>query len=821
MAIALKGSTSKMTTGSTTEDITLPGSPAKDDICVLALALDSSSGSGWVNTAGWNNVYTLSGLPEFEVYWKRMGATPDTVVSVTAGAASRRMATVIQTWSGVDTTTALDVTSTTATGASGDPDPASITTVTDNAVVIAIGAWDDDTFTDAAAPSGYGDLIEQETTGAAANQGATVAMASKLVTSFGAENPGAFSGSGDDEWAAVTMALRPGASGTEISATTDALVLTEFAATLTLDVEVTASTDTLVLTEFAATVANDTEISATTDALVLTEFPATITYDVDVLATTDALVLTEFTATVANDTEIAATTDALVLTEFPATITYDVDVQASTDTLVLTEFAASIDRDITANTDTLVLTEFPATVSLTADTEISATTDTLVLTEFPATITYDVDVLATTDTLVLTEFPATVANDTEISATTDTLVLTELPATVANDTEIAATTDTLVLTEFPATITYDVEVTASTDTLVLTEFPASVDRDITASLDALVLTEFPVTITYDVDLQAGADTLVLTEFPASIDRNITATTDTLVLTEFPATVANDTEIAATTDALVLTEFPADVVFDGVDTEVAATTDALVLTEFPAAISHDVDVAATTDALVLTEFPVAITYNVEVTASVDTLVLTEFPTTISLDTNITVSTDTLILSTHAAFIGVVSTTAILGVGDQMLANRQDTTFPLEVYVDDTGGVVGLIITASLRDVADSTSYLDFDDLTFKTSGWVAKTKTLTGFGSGFYGTTVDFSAVTNLPLGHLSVEYSVSGAVTAVNSDIISFKDMDTTKIDELWKLQGLDSANPMTVTPTSRAAGAGVTQVISGDGENTSTVTRT
>ena len=46
-----------------------------------------------------------------------------------------------------------------------------------------------------------------------------------------------------------------------------------------------------------------------------------------------------------------------------------------------------------------------------------------------------------------------------------------------------------------------------------------------------------------------------------------------------------------------------------------------------------------------------------------------------------------------------------------------------------------------------------------------------------------------------------------------------TKVDELHKIHGLDVSNPMTVTPTSRVAGT-ITQVISGDGETTSTVTR-
>lgn len=47
-----------------------------------------------------------------------------------------------------------------------------------------------------------------------------------------------------------------------------------------------------------------------------------------------------------------------------------------------------------------------------------------------------------------------------------------------------------------------------------------------------------------------------------------------------------------------------------------------------------------------------------------------------------------------------------------------------------------------------------------------------------------------------------------------------TKLTELHRLQGLESGSPMTVTPTSRSV-TGVTQTISGDGETTTTVTRT
>ena len=44
-------------------------------------------------------------------------------------------------------------------------------------------------------------------------------------------------------------------------------------------------------------------------------------------------------------------------------------------------------------------------------------------------------------------------------------------------------------------------------------------------------------------------------------------------------------------------------------------------------------------------------------------------------------------------------------------------------------------------------------------------------------------------------------------------------LQDIWAMMGLDAANPLTVTPTSRIAGD-ITQVITGDGETTSTVTR-
>lgn len=59
-----------------------------------------------------------------------------------------------------------------------------------------------------------------------------------------------------------------------------------------------------------------------------------------------------------------------------------------------------------------------------------------------------------------------------------------------------------------------------------------------------------------------------------------------------------------------------------------------------------------------------------------------------------------------------------------------------------------------------------------------------------------------------------GSLTIVNETVSGIM------LQELHRIMGLDSSNPMTVTPTSRTAGD-ISQTISGDGENTSTVTRT
>jgi len=98
------------------------------------------------------------------------------------------------------------------------------------------------------------------------------------------------------------------------------------------------------------------------------------------------------------------------------------------------------------------------------------------------------------------------------------------------------------------------------------------------------------------------------------------------------------------------------------------------------------------------------------------------------------------------------------------------------------VTGLAPTVALRRGETVGHYLDWADLTFKTSGWTTKKLPLTEVGGGFYAVLVglNLSTITNLPITTtlLAAEYEVTGAVEAIALDVITLQD-DTARISEL------------------------------------------
>lgn len=118
----------------------------QDDVVVVGFLLASNTDrSIGVNTAGYTEEAELFANDTYDanlsVSWKRMGSTPDSSVDVSGPGSSTHPARIIaRGYRGVDTTTAMDVARTTATGTNGLlVDPPSITPTTSGALIVAWG----------------------------------------------------------------------------------------------------------------------------------------------------------------------------------------------------------------------------------------------------------------------------------------------------------------------------------------------------------------------------------------------------------------------------------------------------------------------------------------------------------------------------------------------------------------------------------------------------------------------------------------------------------------------------------------------------------
>jgi hypothetical protein len=187
---------------STTIDLTGISMQPGDIVVVI-----SGEDAGAPATAtGYTSLASISSTGDVNVMGKVMPDPVDTsVTGLTAASDCGHLAVVFR---GVDQTTPIDATTTTATNSAGDPDPAAITTVTNGAMVVALAFLDDDLISTPTPPSGY-TLADFHTFGVSGS-GGSVMVVYKEVATAGFENPGTIVTNGDDWWWAATGALRPG-----------------------------------------------------------------------------------------------------------------------------------------------------------------------------------------------------------------------------------------------------------------------------------------------------------------------------------------------------------------------------------------------------------------------------------------------------------------------------------------------------------------------------------------------------------------------------------------------------------------------------------
>lgn len=241
--------------------------------------------------------------------WKQMSGG-ETSFTITSSGTAQRSAVATE-WSGVDTTTPIDVVGTVNnfgfTG-SGTKSFNAITTVTNAAVVVAIEILNGgSTWTQ---PSGYTNIV-------AGGGAGWHYLSYKSEATAGLVTPGDVTLSGNENALLHTYALRPTSSGSNITVTPDVinLTLTTFAPVIQL--AVIPPTTALTLTTFAP-VKGDGVVPATL-ALSTSTFAPQV--NLTIIPPTTALTLTTFAPDIGGSITVTPDTLALTLTAFAPTVT--------------------------------------------------------------------------------------------------------------------------------------------------------------------------------------------------------------------------------------------------------------------------------------------------------------------------------------------------------------------------------------------------------------------------------------------------------------------------------------------------------------------
>lgn len=182
----------------------------QNDLVVLITGWEDDAGtpgpvtSGYTQAAAVTNV--VGGADDVKLYvgYKLMGATPDTVVDVTPCAISLGTNTIAYVWRGINTSTPLAGTATTATGTGITVNPPAVS-FSGTGIVVAVGIINIGTRQITSAPNGMLKFVQQLVTPV----GSRTSVAAAAVYDNAYYDPDTFSTSADTSgpWAAATIAL--------------------------------------------------------------------------------------------------------------------------------------------------------------------------------------------------------------------------------------------------------------------------------------------------------------------------------------------------------------------------------------------------------------------------------------------------------------------------------------------------------------------------------------------------------------------------------------------------------------------------------------
>lgn len=446
MALPLRG-TAKSGTATNGGDPTLTfdtgaGAPLEGDVVILFGGRGNSSDANAFGpiTSGYTEVASNSGTGvKFGVWYKVMGATPDTSVQCEGGgnaASAVAYGAFVLDGSLIDAAI-FDATATTVVQGARVPNCAAITTVTDGAWVIALygnGLVD----TSRGVPSGYTTIV-----GNSANDSDDISIDAAYIEKAvaGAEDPGNWSTWSSGTGYGVTLAIRPKAEEHQlVTPGLATLALTAFAAvvSLTANVSVTPGTATVTLAAQSPAVTATAHVQAvpgTTTLAVAAQAPTvTATSGVVVTPGTAALSLTEFAPSVSLSDNVRVTPGvaSLSITGQVPPVVVNQFVRPGVASLTLSGFSPEVatPRTVTPGVAGLNLTGFAPSVNV--GTRVTIGTAALSAAAFaPAvTTTEHVRITPGTASMAVSSFAPSVAASQTVTPGVAALVCTAFGPTV-------------------------------------------------------------------------------------------------------------------------------------------------------------------------------------------------------------------------------------------------------------------------------------------------------------------------------------------------------------------------------------------------------
>lgn len=197
---------------SSTSTVGLPSGLLEGDM-VISVTLEDV-GTPTTPTGFTSLGLNTGGAPSYQYSYKFMGATPDT--EVTGLRSDTDTGHVVFVLRGVNPNNPFSGTGSVASGATGLPDPPAITTEYNNTMVLAIGLLDDDQDTGISPPTNY-TTINNFSFGSA-ESGGTIMTAYRIISGITSENPGAFTGTGNDANHGIVLGINPLISASVLAA---------------------------------------------------------------------------------------------------------------------------------------------------------------------------------------------------------------------------------------------------------------------------------------------------------------------------------------------------------------------------------------------------------------------------------------------------------------------------------------------------------------------------------------------------------------------------------------------------------------------------